>query len=75
VVARVRRRLGELLDGDRRRGQVGVAEAEVDHVLARAPQLLLQLVRDREQVGRERVDPAELDPLTLATPPVGILAA
>jgi len=71
VVAGVRRGLAQLLHGDRRRGQVGVAEPEVDYVLARAPQLLLQLVRDREQVRRERVDPAELDLPTLATTPVG----
>ena len=32
VVARVVRRLGQLLDGDVRRGEVRVAEAEVHHV-------------------------------------------
>ncbi len=52
--------LGELVDGDRRRGNVGVAEAEVDHVVAVAPQLAFELVDGRKDVGREIVDASEL---------------
>ena len=53
VVARLRRRLRQLVDGRGRGGQVGVPEAEVDHVLARAAQLELQLLGDREDVRGE----------------------
>ena len=60
VVVRLRGRLDQLLDDRRRRGEVGVAEAEVDHVLARAPQLQLQLLGHREDVRRERRDAAKL---------------
>ena len=60
VVHRLGRGLGELLDRDRGRGDVGVAEAEVDHVAALAPQLALQLVDRREDVGREIVDSPKL---------------
>ena len=42
------------------RRQVGVAEAEVDHVLAGPPGLHLQPVDDGEDVRRQGVDPAEL---------------
>ncbi len=52
--------LGELLDRDRRGGDVGVAESEVDHVVPVAPQLTLELVDGREDVGREIVDASEL---------------
>ena len=52
--------LGELLDRDRRRGDVGVAEAEVDHVAAVAPQLAFELVDRREDVRGEIVDSSEL---------------
>ena len=60
MVAREQRRLAQLLDGDLRRRDVGIAEAEVDHVLAGAPQLELQPLDLGEGVGREGVDPAEL---------------
>ena len=46
VVARVVRRLDELLDGDVGRRDVGVAEPEVDDVLAGSPGLDLQRVDD-----------------------------
>ena len=60
VVARQQRSLAQLLDGDLRRRDVGVAEAEVDHVLARAPQLELQALDFGEGIGRERVYAAKL---------------
>ena len=60
VVARVAHRLDQLLDRDVGRRDVGVAEAEVDDVLAGAPGLDLQRVHDPEDVRRQRVDPAEL---------------
>ena len=60
VVARPERGLPQLLDGDRRRRDVGVAEAEVDHVVSLAPQLPLQLVDGREDVGRQVVDAVKL---------------
>ena len=44
VVARVARRLAQLVDRDRRRRHVGVAEPEVDHVLAGSPGVHLQRV-------------------------------
>ena len=52
--------LGELLDRDRGRGDVRVAEAEIDHVATLAPQLALQLVDGREDVGGEIVYSPEL---------------
>jgi hypothetical protein len=52
VVARARRGLAQLLDRDRGRGQVRVAEPEVDHVLAGAAQLELQVIDRREDVRR-----------------------
>ena len=58
VVHRAQRGLAQLLDGDRGRRDVGVAEAEVDHVASRVPQLALQLVDLREDVGRQRLDAA-----------------
>ena len=54
------RRLAELLDGDLRRGDVGVAEAEIDHVRPCPPCLDLQPVDDREDVRRQVGDAAEL---------------
>ena len=60
VVHRLGGGLRELLDGDVGRGDVGVAEAEVDHVATLAPELALQLVDRREDVGREIVDSPEL---------------
>jgi hypothetical protein len=61
VVARILRRLGELLDGNVRGRHVRVAEAEVDHVLAGASQLELDPLDLRERVGRQRSDPTEPD--------------
>jgi hypothetical protein len=60
VVAGDVRGLGELVDDDRRRRKVGVAKAEVDHVLAGAPQLPLQLVDGGEDVRRQVRDAPEL---------------
>ena len=60
MVARVQDRLAQLLDRDRRRRDVGVAEAEIDDVLPGPPQLQLQLVDGGEDVRRQRADAAEL---------------
>ncbi len=65
VVPLLAGRLLELRDRDLGRRDVGVAEAEVDDVLARPPQVELELVRDREDVRRQRADAAELHPTTL----------
>ena len=53
MVARDVRGLRELLDHDRRRREVGVPEAEVDHVFAAPPELELELVDRREDVRRQ----------------------
>jgi hypothetical protein len=60
VVARVPDGLPELLDRDLRRGQVRIAEAQIDDVLAGAPQLELQPVDDGEHVRRQCPDPAQI---------------
>ena len=60
MVARVVGRLGELLDGELGRREVGVAEAEVDDVVAGAPQLEREVADDREDVRRQVVDAPEL---------------
>ena len=60
MVARVVHRLGELLDRDLGRRNIGIPEREVDHVLAGPPQLHLQRVHLGECVRRKRVDAAEL---------------
>jgi hypothetical protein len=60
VVARVAGRLGELVDRDDRRRDVGVPEAEVDDVAPGPPRLRLQRVDDREDVRRQTRDAAEL---------------
>ena len=52
--------LGELLDRDRRRGDVGIAEAEIDHVATLPPKLALQLVDGREDVRGEIVNSTKL---------------
>src|SRR5262249_16906690 len=62
VVARVADRLAELVDRDRRRRDVGVAEPQVDDVGAGPPRLHLQRLDGAEHVGRERVDPTEVHP-------------
>jgi hypothetical protein len=59
VVPRPPRRLGELVDGDLRRRDVRVAEAQVDDVLAGAAQLQLQPLDLGERVGREVGDTGE----------------
>jgi hypothetical protein len=53
--------LGQLLDGHGRRRDVGIAEAEVDDVVACPPELQLQPFDLREGVGREAGDPSKLD--------------
>ena len=63
MVARVVHRFGELLDRDVGRRDVGVAEREVDDVLACSPELHLQRVDLRERVRRQRVDAAEAERL------------
>ena len=59
MVRRLRGGLAELLDRRRRRGDVRIAEAEVDHVATLAPKLSLQLVDSRKDIRREIVDPSE----------------
>ena len=49
VVARVVRSLGELLDGEIGRGEIGVAEAEVDDVVAATAKLERELADDGER--------------------------
>ncbi len=56
VVSRVADGLGQLVDRNVWRGQVGVAEAQIDDVPAGPSCLDLQGVDDREDVGREFVD-------------------
>ena len=60
MVVRLRGRLLQLRDRDLGGREVGVAEPEVDDVLAGASQLERQVADRREDVRRERVDPAEL---------------
>jgi hypothetical protein len=60
MIAEVVGRLGELVDRKIRRGEVGVAEAEIDDVRPASTPLDLQAVDDREDVGRQRGDPSEL---------------
>ena len=60
MVDRLGRGLGELLDRDRRRGDVRVAEAEVDHVAALPPELAFQLVDRRKDVRGEIVNSTKL---------------
>src|SRR5205823_12932670 len=60
VVAGVPGRLGQLVDGDLRRRDVRVAEPEVDDVLPGPTGGQLPGVDGGEDVGRQRVDPAEL---------------
>jgi hypothetical protein len=52
VVPLLARRLAELLDRDVGRREIGVAEAEIDHVLARAAKLELEVVDRCEDVRR-----------------------
>jgi len=69
VVAGVVRRLGELLDRDARRGDVGVAEPEVDHVASGPAGLDLEPVDDREDVRRQAGDATELHHRRVALAP------
>src|SRR5665647_2064685 len=59
VVAAVLGRLRELVHDGLRGGQIGVAHAEVDDVLAPATRLGLHVVHDAEDVGRQAVYAAE----------------
>jgi len=60
VVAAVGRCLCELVYDRLRRGQVGVAHAEVDDVLAAPARLCLQVIDLAEDVGRQAIDAAQL---------------
>ena len=60
VIGRLEGRLPQLVDGDLRRRDVGVAEAEIDDVPAFVPQVALQLVDGREDVRGQVVDPIKL---------------
>ncbi len=64
VVARVAHRLGELVDRDRGRRQIGVAEREVDDVLAGPPEMHLQRVDLCERIRRKGVQASESDHVT-----------
>ena len=60
VVARITCGLDELRHRRVGRRKVGIAEAEVDHVLACSPVLHLQRVDGRERIRRQRIDPSEV---------------
>ena len=67
MVARVLGRFRQLLDRELGRGQIGVAEAEVDDVLAGPAQLEREVADRREDVRRQAVDAAELHGSSLAS--------
>ena len=60
VVPRVLGRFNQLVHRGGGRREIGVAEAEVDHIFTRSPCINLQRVNDREDIGRKLADPAEL---------------
>jgi hypothetical protein len=60
VIHGLGRSLSELFDRNRRRGNVGIAETEIDHVATLPPKLALQLVHSREDVRGEIVNSTEL---------------
>jgi hypothetical protein len=51
MIARVARRLDQLVDHHARRGAVGVAHPHIDHIDLRGPRLGAHFVDDREHVG------------------------
>ncbi len=81
MVAAVVDRLRELVHGDVGRRDVGVAEAEVDHVVTASPGLGLQPVDDGEDIRRKTGDAAKLHPGRLlkahfsAVPQIGTIEA
>ncbi len=60
MVALVADSVDQLFDRDTGRGNIGVAEPEVDDVVARAATLDLQGVDGREDVRRQITDSSEL---------------
>ncbi len=60
MVAWIPGRLHQLVDDVAGRFLVGIAHPEVDDVLALGARLRLQVVDDREDVGREPLDSIEL---------------
>ena len=60
VVGRLRRGLGELAHSSLGRRDVGIAETQVDDVMAGPPGLDLEVVDDREDVWRQVLDAPEL---------------
>ena len=66
MVAREQGSLTELLHGDLRRGHVGIAEAEIDDVVARTPKLELQPLDLRE--GESGLGNTGLDVVRTAAP-------
>ena len=60
MVARIARGFDQLVDDGARRGAVGIAHAEVDHILLRCPCLCLHLIDDGEHVGRQLLDAVKL---------------
>ena len=60
MIDRLGSSLGELFDRNRRRGNVGIAETEIDHVATLPPKLTLQLVDGRENVRGEIVNSTKL---------------
>ena len=69
VVARLAGRLGQLLHDQVGRGDVRVAEPEVDDVVAGSAEVLLDGVDDREDVGRHALDATELHGSSNLPPP------
>jgi hypothetical protein len=60
VVTRIARRFHHLVHHGPRRGPVGIAHAEVHHILLCRARLCLHLVDDGEHVGRQLLDAIEL---------------
>ena len=60
VIARVARRVADLVDHVIGRGQVRIAHAQIDHVLTGAPRGVLEGVDLRKHVGRKPVDLVEM---------------
>ena len=66
--ARIAGGLGELGDDVRRGRQVGIAHAEIDHVLAGGAAARLHGVHFREHVGRQALQPVEFGIVHLVFP-------
>jgi hypothetical protein len=69
MVTRIAHGLDQLVDGNLGRRDVGVAERQVDDVLAGPPELHFQCVDLCECIRRECVDPAKLHPSSVGDDP------